>query len=106
MPLPLGKLPELEKEVRIVKKHLPDINSSLAERLVKVVQNIREKKLDKTPGIAETLDWAKGLLALEYNDLNIEGIEKSLGCLLKSTNDIKTIKSEGVGNILKEIETE
>jgi MoxR-like ATPase len=97
--------PDLEKEVRIVKKHLPDINNSLAERLVKVVQKIREKKLDKTPGIAETLDWANGLLALEYKDLDVEGIEKSLGCLLKSANDIELIKSEGVDNILKEVET-
>ncbi len=97
--------PDLEKEVRIVKKHLPNINNSLVERLVRVVQKIREKKLDKTPGIAETLDWANGLLALEYKDLNIEGIEKSLGCLLKSVNDIQMVKSEGVGNILKEIET-
>jgi MoxR-like ATPase len=98
--------PDLEKEVRIVKKHLPDINDSLVKRLVRLVQHIRQKKLDKTPGIAETLDWANGLLALEYKDLDIEGIEKSLGCLLKSANDIQMIKAEGVGNILKEIEAE
>ncbi len=98
--------PDLEKEVRIVKKHLPDINDSLVKRLVRLVQHIRQKKLDKIPGIAETLDWANGLLALEYKDLDIEGIEKSLGCLLKSANDIQMIKAEGVGNILKEIEAE
>ncbi len=98
--------PDLEKEVRIVKKHLPDINDSLVKRLVRLVQHIRQKKLDKIPGIAETLDWANGLLALEYEDLDIEGIEKSLGCLLKSANDIQMIKAEGVGNILKEIEAE
>ena len=62
--------------------------------------------MEKTPGIAETLDWANGLLALEYSDLDIEGIEKSLGCLLKSANDIEQIKAEGVGQLLKEVETE
>ncbi|MEL6720577.1 MAG: MoxR family ATPase, partial [Bacteroidota bacterium] len=60
-------------------------------------------KLDKTPGIAETLDWASGLLALGYQELNEESIEKSLGCILKSHDDIESIKSQGVGAILEEV---
>lgn len=95
--------PDFNKEVRIVKKHLPHIEESLVKQMVCLVQHLRQKKLDKTPGIAETIDWANGLLSLGYEQLNGEGIEKSLGCLLKSTGDIQKIKSEGIESMLQEI---
>jgi MoxR-like ATPase len=98
--------PDLEKEIRIVQKHLPGIEKSLAQRVVHFVQKIRERKLDKTPGIAETLDWANGLLALGAVDLEPEKVEQSLGCLLKSTNDIERIKREGIVPVLEEMEAE
>ncbi|MEZ4887019.1 MAG: MoxR family ATPase [Chitinophagales bacterium] len=84
--------PDLEKEIKIVEKHLPNIEPQLATQLVNTVQKLRLQKLDKTPGIAETLDWAKGLLALGYNELSAEAIAKSLGCLLKSADDIEAVK--------------
>lgn len=90
------KYPDLEKELRIVQKHLPQMEAQMARQLVQLVQNLRSKKLDKTPGIAETLDWATGLLALGYKELSIESIEKTLGCVLKSANDIERVKAEGV----------
>ncbi len=96
--------PDLEKEIRIVQKHLPHIDHSLAKRIVSFVQKIRERKLDKTPGIAETLDWANGLLALGASDLDNEKVIQSLGCLLKSTNDIERVKKEGIEPIMEEIE--
>ncbi len=96
--------PDMEKELQIVRKHLPGIEQALARNLVQMVQLLRNKKLDKTPGIAETLDWARGLEALGYKTLEKEGVEKSLGCLLKSAGDIEKIRSEGVGNLLAEVE--
>lgn len=92
--------PDLEKEVRIVQKHLPEIDEQMALQLVQLVQTLRQKKLDKAPGIAETLDWATGLLALGYQELSAESIEKSLGCVLKSANDIERVKAEGVEKLL------
>lgn len=92
--------PDLEKEVRIVQKHLPEIDEQMARQLVQLVQTLRQKKLDKAPGIAETLDWATGLLALGYQELSAESIEKSLGCVLKSANDIERVKAEGVEKLL------
>lgn len=92
--------PDLAKETQIVKKHLPHIEADLAESLVKIVHELRKKQLDKTPGIAETLDWAMGLLALGKNSLDEEGLEKSLGCVLKSADDIKQVKAEGVASLL------
>lgn len=92
--------PDMEKEIRIVQKHLPNIEVELATRLVQVVQKLRTRKLDKSPGIAETLDWAEGLLALGYNDLSLEAIAKSLGCVLKSTDDIESVKAGNLETLL------
>jgi len=88
--------PDAEKELRIVEKHLPNINANLAKQLVQTVHQLRERKLDKAPGIAETLDWGRSLLALGYDKLSIEAIAQSLGCVLKSADDIAKIKAEGL----------
>ncbi len=62
--------PDLEKEMRIVKKHLPDIEESLLRQIVNEVQKLRQRKLIKTPGVSETIDWAESLLTLGYRELN------------------------------------
>lgn len=92
--------PELEKEVRIVKKHRPDIDEGLAARVVSVVHEVRRMRLSKTPGIAETVDWVNGLLALGYNDLTAEGMDETLGCLLKSADDMRKVREEGLDQVL------
>ncbi len=87
--------PDLEKEVRIVEKHLPDIQHRLARRLVEVVQDLRSRKLDKSPGIAESVDWARSLLALGYKDLSPEAVSRTLGVVLKTADDVARVKAEG-----------
>ncbi len=93
--------PDLDKELRIVEKHLPGIERRLAERLVRLVQHLRGLKLEKSPGIAETLDWAQGLLALGYSDLTPEAVERTLGCVLKSVGDMEMIRAGEVDKILE-----
>lgn len=93
--------PNMKKEVQIVQKKLPQIEESLAERVVSLVQQLRKRKLAKTPGIAETLDWAVGLLALGYKTLDVEAVEKTLGCVLKSNDDLEMVKEKGVENLLE-----
>ncbi len=93
--------PDLDKELRIVEKHLPGIERQLAERLVRLVQHLRGLKLEKSPGIAETLDWAQGLLALGYSDLTPEAVERTLGCVLKSVGDMEMIRAGEVDKILE-----
>ncbi|MFT4665452.1 MAG: MoxR-like ATPase [Ulvibacter sp.] len=83
--------PSMEKEIKIIKKHHPEIESKLAEQIAEYVQSIRTLKLDKKPGIAETIDWAKGIAALN-GDKN--AMYNSLSCLLKSNEDIKKVKEE------------
>ena len=83
--------PSVEKEMKIIKKHHPDIESQLAEQIADYIQKIRNLKLDKTPGIAETIDWANGIAALKGES---DPMYKSLSCLLKSNDDIKKVKEE------------
>ena len=97
--------PDLEKEMRIVEKHLPEIEQQLVSQLVRFVQEIRKEKLEKVPGIAETLDWANGLLALGHSDLNKKGVAASMGCLLKSAQDIETVKNVHLDHILDKIQS-
>ncbi len=96
--------PELQKELAIINKHLPDINQVLASQLVKFVQYLRSLKLEKSPGIAETIDWAEGLIALGAKAFTHEYIDKSLGVILKSDKDITNIRGQGIDSILNEIE--
>lgn len=84
--------PSMEKELKIIHKHLPDIESQLATQIADYVQRIRNLKLDKSPGIAETIDWARGIAALAKSDEN--AIYNSLSCLLKSDHDIKLVSQE------------
>ena len=92
--------PDLEKEIRIIQKHLPGIETRLLRQVVSFVQQIRQEKLEKVPGIAETLDWAHGLLALGHSDLNKASASASMGCLLKSAQDIETVKSVHLDHII------
>ncbi|HEV2987839.1 MAG TPA: MoxR family ATPase [Candidatus Angelobacter sp.] len=86
--------PSLEKEIKIVRAKLPGIEEQLGSQLVRFVQAVRELKLSKPPGIAETLDWAQALMTLGRKQLDVEVAEETLGCLVKSVDDKSVILSE------------
>jgi MoxR-like ATPase len=88
--------PDLEKEMSIIKKRLPGIEQKLLEQVVKFVQEFRKRKLSKTPGVSETMDWAESLMALGYREINSRAFEQTLGAVLKSSEDIQQIKQEGM----------
>ena len=94
--------PSYEKELRIVKKHIHDIEEQVLLKLVMFVEHLRNQKLQKIPGIAETIDWANALITLETKTLSPEVIERTLGCVLKSNADIELIKSN-LHSILMEV---
>ena len=95
--------PAFDKELRIIEKHLPGINRQIVEQMLHFVQHLRQMKLEKLPGVAESLDWARALLALEANSFDAQQVEKSLGCVLKSNSDMEKVKAEGIESILKSI---
>ena len=88
--------PDLEKEMLIVKKRLPGIEQNLLEQVVNFVQEFRKLKLNKTPGVSETMDWAESLMALGYRKINTRAFEQTLGTVLKSSEDIQQVKQEGM----------
>ena len=81
--------PDFEKELRIVRKRLPDIGAQLSNQLVECIQALRQMELRKKPGIGETLDWAAALMQLDVENLNSdpELIMGSLVCVLKTRDD-------------------
>ena len=95
--------PSFEKEVAIVRAKVPRIDANLAEQICRFMELIRGQKLDKTPGIAETLDWAKALVALHQNHLDPEVIKDTLGVVFKDWHDLSMVQEsladflEGLG---------
>lgn len=92
--------PDMAKELAIVHKHFPGLEQKMATQLVHFIQALRAKKLQKTPGVAETLDWALSLMTLGYQTLDVEAVERTLGCILKSNEDLNRVKEEGVEALL------
>ena len=86
--------PGLEKELSIVKKRLPGIENELLESVVRQVQQFRQQKLSKIPGISETIDWAESLVALGHRSLNRKAVEETLGAILKSSEDIELARQQ------------
>lgn len=93
--------PDLEKEMAIVKKRLPGIEQKLLEQVVKFVQEFRRRKLSKLPGVSETMDWAESLMALGHRQIDAPAFEKTLGTVLKSSDDIRKVKQEGMEAFIK-----
>ena len=86
--------PSLDKELEIVRAKVPAIDETLSQRLTEVIQSTRTMGLSKIPGVAETLDWANALVALQANELNDEVMSETIGCFLKDETDIATFKEQ------------
>jgi len=81
--------PSFEKELEIVYTKVPDINKRLAKEICKFMLEVRKMKLEKLPGIAETLDWATALAAMHIDHLDKQIIESTLGVVLKDWQDVR-----------------
>ncbi|HFA47875.1 MAG TPA: MoxR family ATPase [Bacteroidetes bacterium] len=81
--------PDFEKELEIVRQKTPGIDEKLGGQICHFMQALRQMKLDKTPGIAETLDWAMALAALHIDHLEKQVVEETLGIVLKDWKDIR-----------------
>jgi len=86
--------PSLKKELEIVRAKVPAIAETLSSQVTLVIQATRAMNLSKVPGIAETIDWANALVALDATQLNRELMTETMGCFLKDETDIATFKAE------------
>jgi MoxR-like ATPase len=92
--------PSLEKELGIVTARLPGISEELGRQVVGFIQAVRTLALSKSPGVAETLDWAQALIALGRKRLDAASVEETLGCVSKSVEDTAKIKAADVEKLM------
>jgi MoxR-like ATPase len=79
--------PDAEREREIVLSQVPDLEERVAEQLVTTVARLRDLELKKPPSIAESVDWARTLIALEIRDLDDKAVDDTLGVVLKHASD-------------------
>jgi MoxR-like ATPase len=85
--------PGLEREVEIVRSRAPEVSAALGRQVVTLVQQLRERDdLQKPPGVAETLDWARALHQLGSTELDLATASRTLGALVKYREDADRVK--------------
>ena len=94
--------PNFEREVSILNARAPKVSQALSEEVIAFVQALRTEDLFKKPGVAESIDWAKCLLALDVVSLSPEVISDTLGAVLKYQDDIAKIQGSEAKRILDE----
>ena len=95
--------PGFERELEILKSRAPEAQDRLSREVVAFVQRLRSEDLFKKPGVAETIDWAKCLLALDVIQLSPEVIADTLGAILKYQDDIQKVQGSEAKKLLDEV---
>jgi MoxR-like ATPase len=94
--------PSPERELAIIARRLPEVPERLARSVVAVVQALRRDDLFKRPGVAETLDWALALMALQTRELDRDVLDGTLGVLLKYEEDLRHVRETSLPRLLEE----
>jgi MoxR-like ATPase len=95
--------PAFDRELQILNARVPEAQATLSREVVAFVQRLRREDLFKRPGVAETIDWAKCLLALDVITLSPEVIADTLGAILKYQDDIQKLQGLEAGRLLEEV---
>jgi MoxR-like ATPase len=94
--------PDAARELEIVRRRVPGIADRLAHEIVAFVQRLRAGDIYKLPGVAETLDWAQALTALNAVALSPETVQSTMGVLLKYQDDLAKIRGPEIDRLLAE----
>ncbi len=94
--------PDFDRELDILHARAPEASATLSREVVAFVQRLRTEDLFKKPGVAETIDWAKCLLALDVIDLSPEVIADTLGAILKYQDDIVRLQGSQAALLLED----
>jgi MoxR-like ATPase len=98
--------PNAERELKILRTKVPGVSKKLSEQVVAFVQGLRKEDLFKSPGVAETLDWAGALTELDVVALDPATVSDTLGALLKYQDDIARLDGSKVKALLDEAKAE
>ena len=94
--------PDTPTELAILRTRLPGLEQRLAAQVVAFVQRIRTEELYKSPGVAESIDWMRALMAIGARELTAEGAELTLGALLKSREDVERQHGTSIERLVAE----
>jgi MoxR-like ATPase len=99
------EFPDEAKEVRILRAHLPDADQRILEQITGFVQRLRREDLEKKPGVAETIDWARALIGIGLDRLDRDPVtlQATLMCLLKTDADLKAIAPEVTARLIGKV---
>ena len=83
--------PSAEREIEIIRLHAPEIDEALANRLVEVIEMVRELDLKKAPSISESIDWARTLILMGADDIDAGVFRDSLSIIIKHRTDLDLV---------------
>jgi MoxR-like ATPase len=92
--------PSIEREIEIVTLRVPGVPERLAAEAAAFVAELRALDLQKPPGVAETIDWARALTALGMQELDVENVELTLGSVLKYHEDLLSVRDEALAGLV------
>lgn len=98
--------PDATRELEIVRVRVPEAAASLLRQVVAFVQQLRSVELFKLPGVAESIDWTRALMALGKDELDGATIDETLGVLLKYEDDVGRIRGAQAQATLAEVQRE
>jgi MoxR-like ATPase len=98
--------PDAAREFEIVRRKVPDAQAALSRQIVAFVQQLRTMDLYKLPGVAETIEWSRALLALDSVVLDPETVNNTLGVLLKYQEDIARVQGSEAARLVEKIRSE
>ena len=98
--------PDAARELEILRRKAPEAAEKLSREVVAFVQRLRKMDLFKLPGVAETIDWSKALVALDKMTLDPQTVNDTLGTLLKYQDDITRVRGSEAERLLAEVRAE
>ncbi len=98
--------PDVNRELAILRLKVPGCEERLTRQIVAFVHRLRDADLFKAPGVAESIDWTRALLALDKQVLDLATVEDTLGVLLKYQDDVERVRGEVTARTLAAVDRE
>lgn len=95
--------PDASRELEIIRRRAPHMQEALARQIVAFVRDLRTLDLYKLPGLSETIEWGRALLALDRTTLDPQTIDDTLGVLLKYQDDLARVRGSEAAKLLEKI---
>jgi len=92
--------PSFEKEYEIITTKFPEVEANMAKQICAFMQKVRQMNFYKRPGVAETLDWASALIALNRRELDDKTVVETMGCVFKYREDLHHLREQVDGKQL------